>query len=575
MALSNVLEAPPPGFNFDNATRNAAIEGLFDGGQAPKPLKTGTTIAGVVFKASMKLFKPPITDGVVLGADTRATSSEVVADKMCAKIHYISPNIYCCGAGTAADTEKTTELLSSNLTIFSLNSGRNPRVVMAVNILQDMLYRYHGQIGANLILGGVDCTGNHLYTVGPYGSVNQVPYLAMGSGDLAALGILEDGFKPDLGGTPQQKLLLYIMAMILEKAKELVRIAIHAGIMSDLGSGNNIDICVITRQGVDYIRPYQESEYKDNRKMKYKYRPGTTPVLTEKVILPTGQTHLVDRTNHYNFGTKTQEFAVPLGVDPSGFLKSCSRDGGVCIELEHGTTTLAFKFRHGVIVAVDSRASAGRYLASNSVNKVIEINPYLLGTMSGSAADCQVLGETPGQRMQVRHEVLYRLRNNHRISVAAASKLLSNMMLGYRGMGLSMGSMICGWDKQGPGLYYVDDNGTRLSGRMFSTGSVGTGYAYGVVDSGYREDMTVEEAYELGRRGIAHATHRDAYSGGVVNMYHMQEDGWIKVCQEDVFGVDPSLQEGNVLTLTSNPRSTSKLQKLYKKTKNYRKYKTT
>ena len=51
----------------------------------------------------------------------------------------------------------------------------------------------------------------------------------------------------------------------LEKAKELVRAAIHAGIMSDLGSGNNIDICVITKQGVDYIRPYQEAQYKDNR----------------------------------------------------------------------------------------------------------------------------------------------------------------------------------------------------------------------------------------------------------------------------------------------------------------------
>ncbi|XP_036945873.1 proteasome subunit beta type-8 [Acanthopagrus latus] len=245
-------------------------------------------------------------------------------------------------------------------------------------------------------------------------------------------------------------------------------------------------------------------------------------------IHPGGKTHLVDRTNHYNFGAKTQEFAVPLGVDPSGFIRSCSRDGGVCIELDHGTTTLAFKFRHGVIVAVDSRASAGRYLASNDVNKVIEINPYLLGTMSGSAADCQYW-----ERLLAKECRLYRLRNNHRISVAAASKLLSNMMLGYRGMGLSMGSMICGWDKEGPGLYYVDDNGTRLSGRMFSTGC-GNSYAYGVVDSGYREDMTVEEAYELGRRGIAHATHRDAYSGGVVNMYHMQEDGWIKVCKEDV-----------------------------------------
>lgn len=258
MALSNVLEIPASGFNFENATRNAALEGLFDGGHTPKPLKTGTTIAGVVFK-----------DGVVLGADTRATSSDVVADKMCAKIHYIAPNMYCCGAGTAADTEKTTDLLRSNLAIFSLNSGRNPRVVMAVNILQDMLYRYHGSIGANLILGGVDCTGHHLYKVGPWGSVDTMPYIAMGSGDLAALGILEDRFKTNLE---------------LEEAKELVGAAIHAGIMCDLGSGNNIDLCVITQTGVDYIRPFQESQYNDTRITKYKYRPGSTPVLTQNVV---------------------------------------------------------------------------------------------------------------------------------------------------------------------------------------------------------------------------------------------------------------------------------------------------
>ena len=47
-------------------------------------------------------------DGVVLGADTRATNDTVVADKNCEKIHYIAENIYCCGAGTAADTENTT-----------------------------------------------------------------------------------------------------------------------------------------------------------------------------------------------------------------------------------------------------------------------------------------------------------------------------------------------------------------------------------------------------------------------------------------------------------------------------------
>lgn len=51
----------------------------------------------------------------------------------------------------------------------------------------------------------------------------------------------------------------------MERAKDLVRAAIQAGIMDDLASGNNIDICVVTKERVDYIRPFQESPFKDNR----------------------------------------------------------------------------------------------------------------------------------------------------------------------------------------------------------------------------------------------------------------------------------------------------------------------
>lgn len=62
----------------------------------------------------------------------------------------------------------------------------------------------------------------------------------------------------------------------------------------------------------------------------------------------------------------------------------------------------------------------------------------------------------------------------------------------------------------------MDSDGTRLTNHIFSVGS-GATYAYGVMDSGYKWDMSVEEAIQLGRRSIYHATHRDAYSGGVVN----------------------------------------------------------
>nr|ACO09253.1 Proteasome subunit beta type 5 precursor [Osmerus mordax] len=198
------------------------------------------------------------------------------------------------------------------------------------------------------------------------------------------------------------------------------------------------------------------------------------------------------------------------------------------IEFLHGTTTLAFKFQHGVIVAVDSRATAGAYIASQTVKKVIEINPYLLGTMAGGAADCSFW-----ERLLARQCRIYELRNKERISVAAASKLLANMVYQYKGMGLSMGTMVCGWDKRGPGLYYVDSEGNRVCGDLFAVGS-GSMYAYGVVDSGLRQDLTVEQACELGRRAIYQATYRDAYSGGQVNLYHVHSKGWDRVSQEDV-----------------------------------------
>ena len=45
---------------------------------------------------------------MVLGADTRATRGDIVSDKNCEKIHFITESIRCCGAGTAADTQFVT-----------------------------------------------------------------------------------------------------------------------------------------------------------------------------------------------------------------------------------------------------------------------------------------------------------------------------------------------------------------------------------------------------------------------------------------------------------------------------------
>ncbi|KAH8553611.1 proteasome component PRE2 [Umbelopsis sp. PMI_123] len=223
-------------------------------------------------------------------------------------------------------------------------------------------------------------------------------------------------------------------------------------------------------------------------------------------------------------------FDIPGAQNPVNFLRNVTDESSsdYKIKIQHGTTTLAFKFQHGIIVAVDSRATMGNYIGSQTVKKVIEINPYLLGTMAGGAADCSYWERELGRRCR-----LYELTNKERISVAAASKLLANLILPYKGMGLSMGTMVTGWDKSGPNLYYVDSDGSRIKGDLFSVGS-GSTFAYGVLDSGYRHDLTVEEALELGKRSIFHATHRDAMSGGSVNLYHIHEDGWTYHGNHDV-----------------------------------------
>lgn len=78
---------------------------------------------------------------------------------------------------------------------------------------------------------------------------------------------------------------------------------------------------------------------------------------------------------------------------PSSWLRATTDDysNPQCpIKLAHGTTTLAFRFQGGIIVATDSRATAGNWIASQTVKKVIEINSCLLGTMAGGAAVCSM-----------------------------------------------------------------------------------------------------------------------------------------------------------------------------------------
>jgi len=244
------------GFDFSNYNRNAALHAK--GVPLPKATSTGTTIVGCLFDG-----------GVVIAADTRATSGPIVADKNCEKLHYIAPNIWCAGAGTAADTEFTTAITASNLELHALSTGRKPRVTTCMTMLKQYLFRYQGHVGAYLVVAGCDATGSHLFTVHAHGSTDKLPYVTMGSGSLAAMSVFETQWKSNLSK---------------DDAVKLCSEAILAGIFNDLGSGSNVDVCVITHEKATLMRNYIKPNVREQKKRNYKFPKGTTAVLNEKVI---------------------------------------------------------------------------------------------------------------------------------------------------------------------------------------------------------------------------------------------------------------------------------------------------
>lgn len=244
---------PQSGFSYELTERNKALV-TKAGVQPPKVTSTGTTIVGCLFNG-----------GVILATDTRATGGSMVHDKNCQKLHYMAPNIYCAGAGTAADCDHATEMIKRDLELHRLNTGEENRVNHCVHRLKHHLFRYMGHCGCALIIGGVDVKGPVLCEIDPHGHTQYNPFLTMGSGSLSAMAILESEYKDD---------------MTQDEAVALCTKAIEAGIYYDLGSGSNVDVGIITREGLEMRRSVKS----DNRKMYsnpagYQFPPGTTEVI--------------------------------------------------------------------------------------------------------------------------------------------------------------------------------------------------------------------------------------------------------------------------------------------------------
>lgn len=184
----------------------------------------GTTTVGVVCK-----------DGVILASDTRVTMGFYVAHKFGKKVYKIDDHLGMTIAGTVADAQRVVDILIANAQLYRINLNRPMPVSSAARLIANLLFsaRYI-PLATQVLIGGVDETGPHVFNLDPFGSVTEEKSVATGSGSPIAYGVLEDKYREGMSVT---------------EALPIIAKAVNAAMKRDVASGNKYNVTVIDENG--------------------------------------------------------------------------------------------------------------------------------------------------------------------------------------------------------------------------------------------------------------------------------------------------------------------------------------
>jgi proteasome beta subunit len=184
----------------------------------------GTTTIGVVCK-----------DGVILASDTRVTMGFYVAHKHGKKIYKIDDHMAMTIAGTVADAQRTVDILTANAQLYKINMGRPMPISSAARLMANLLFsaRYI-PLATQVLIGGVDDSGPHVFSIDPFGSLTEEKCVATGSGSPIAYGVLEDKFRE---------------GMSVAEALPIIVRAVDSAIKRDTASGDSFNVAVIDAKG--------------------------------------------------------------------------------------------------------------------------------------------------------------------------------------------------------------------------------------------------------------------------------------------------------------------------------------
>lgn len=189
------------------------------------------------------------------------------------------------------------------------------------------------------------------------------------------------------------------------------------------------------------------------------------------------------------------------------------------------TTIVAIKANDGVVLVSDKRASKGFFIGAKEVQKIYKLDETLGVAMAGLMSDAEyVINVVKAERN------LARQRRGFRLSVRESAKLIANMnysaMKSFNPFYTEL--LVAGNDAEGPHVMSSDMSGSITTEDFTSSGS-GSPMAYGVLESGFKKGLTLEEAKDLGERAVRAAMERDPGSGGGVDVLMLPLNSFAKV----------------------------------------------
>jgi len=194
-----------------------------------------------------------------------------------------------------------------------------------------------------------------------------------------------------------------------------------------------------------------------------------------------------------------------------------------------GTTTVGMVCTDGIVLASEKRATMEHFIASKDAKKIYKIDDFIGMTTAGAVGDAQRIVRWLSVEVN-----LYKVRTGTSMTINALSTLLANILNDNRYFPFITQFLVGGMDRGGSRIFSIDPYGGMIEEKKVTSTGSGSPIAYGVLESGYRGDISMEEGVKLAVRAISAAMRRDSASGESIEAVKIGKEGFKEVAEGEI-----------------------------------------